>query len=121
MPFSNRNDNNTNRISEKTYQLIFFILFLVSFAYLLFFLNTHMEKLLDSDDASELILSKMVAEQNTPLIKEWFYSTELRVLNTQLVYGFFFKFFDSWHTARMCSIFTMWSNCWRHAALCLSN
>lgn len=88
-------------------QFIYFIAFLIAFAFLLFFLYTHMSKLLNSDDSSELILSKLLLDNKLPLSKDWFYSTELRVINTQLIYSFFFRIFQDWHLVRWFSVFAM--------------
>ena len=67
----------------------------------------HGDRLLDSDMASELILGRLLAEENAILSTNWFYSTELRVLNTQLIYSFFFKIFSDWTVIRTASILTM--------------
>ena len=71
------------------------------------FLHTHLTFLLDSDMSSELILSKLLVTEKTILTHNWYYSTELRVLNTQLVYSFFFKLFSGWHRVRWLSILSM--------------
>lgn len=55
---------------------------------------------IDSDDASELILSKMLAENGGILSSNWYYSTEIRVLNTQLVYMLLFHFFSDFRIVR---------------------
>jgi len=54
----------------------------------------------DSDSSSELILSKMLAEEGGILSKNWYYSSELRVLNTQIVYSALFRITDDWQTVR---------------------
>lgn len=59
--------------------------------------------LLDSDDASEMMLAHLLAENGGVLSKEWYYSTELRVLNTQLVRIPFFFITDNWRTVRILS------------------
>lgn len=58
--------------------------------------------LLDSDASSEMILAKQLSETGNILSKDWLYSTELRVLNTQLVFAPLFLIFDDWHTVRFC-------------------
>lgn len=55
---------------------------------------------LDSDAASELILAKDLSQTGGILSPHWLYSTELRVLNTQLVYTPLFRFFNDWHIVR---------------------
>lgn len=61
--------------------------------------------LLNSDSAAELILAKKLSLEGGLLSRTWYYSTELRVLNTQIIYkiGFFF-FPDNWHAARVLSV-----------------
>ena len=89
--------------NERVFEGISFILFCLCFCFLFWFLNNNLDRLIDSDDSSELILSRLLAEENSLISPNWFYSTELRVFNTQIVYAFFFKFFDSWHKVRMLS------------------
>lgn len=61
-----------------------------------FFMNTC------NDDASaEMILSNLIARNGGILSKDWQYSTELRVFNTQLVFSFLFRFIDSWKWVRV--------------------
>lgn len=55
---------------------------------------------IDSDASSELVLANHLAENGGILTKDWGYSTELRVLNTQLVYAPLFWIFDDWHMVR---------------------
>lgn len=55
---------------------------------------------IDSDASSELVLANHLAENGGILTADWGYSTELRVLNTQLVYAPLFKIFKDWHMVR---------------------
>lgn len=55
---------------------------------------------IDSDASSELVLANHLAEVGGILTKDWGYSTELRVINTQLVYAPLFKIFKDWHMVR---------------------
>lgn len=55
---------------------------------------------IDSDASSELVLSNHLAQVGGILTADWGYSTELRVLNTQLVYAPLFKIFKDWHMVR---------------------
>ncbi|MGN0345960.1 MAG: hypothetical protein ACI4DU_01615, partial [Lachnospiraceae bacterium] len=59
--------------------------------------------LLDSDMSSEMVLGKLVSGGNGVLSRNWFYSTEIRVLNNQIVFGLLFHIFDSWHRVRVAS------------------
>lgn len=89
------------------YQTIFMILFLFCFAYLIAYLNINFPFLLNSDDSSELILSHILSDGFSPVTNQWFYSTELRFLNTQLVFSFFFKLLNNWHLVRIASTIFM--------------
>lgn len=70
---------------------------------ILIIMHKRMPYMLDSNMSSELLLSKRLSEEQSVLSKSWYYSTEIRVLNTQLIYSFFFNFTDNWHTVRMLS------------------
>ena len=77
------------------------VLLVVAFVGMVWFLHVHFPHLLNSDDGSELILSRLLADKNQLLSPDWYYSTELRVLNSQIVFATLFKFIDSWHWVRV--------------------
>lgn len=79
------------------------LIFAVAFFGILWFINARVDFLLNSDDSSELVLGHLLAAENSLLSKNWYYSTELRVVNTQIFYAFFFKIFQSWHSVRIAS------------------
>ncbi len=56
---------------------------------------------LDADMASEQLLANLLAQEGGVMSTNWYYSTELRVLNTQLVMAPLFRLFTSWHTVRV--------------------
>ena len=56
--------------------------------------------LLDSDASSELVLAEHLAETGRIMSEDWYYSTELRVVNTQLVFAPLFHIFDDWRLIR---------------------
>lgn len=56
---------------------------------------------LDADMASEQLLANLLAQEGCVMSTNWYYSTELRVLNTQLVMAPLFRLFTSWHTVRV--------------------
>ena len=89
--------------NERIFKTVSFALFCICFCFLYWFLNNNLDRLINSDDSSELILSRLLAEENSLLSSNWFYSTELRVFNTQIVYAFLFKFFNNWHKIRLVS------------------
>ena len=47
--------------------------------------------LVNSDDAGETILAQLLSEGNGIATREWVYSSELRVINTQLIRAFLFR------------------------------
>ena len=55
---------------------------------------------LDSDDSAEMILAELLSREGGLLSKNWYYSTELRVFNTQLVMAPLFCLFSDWHVVR---------------------
>lgn len=81
------------------------IYMIVGYLFTLLFVVFKYESILDSDMASELILGNRLATNGGILDDGWYYSTELRVLNTQLIYKLFFVLLgDHWHLVRVCSI-----------------
>ena len=56
---------------------------------------------IDSDMAAEMIFSKLIAEEGGLIATtNWFYSTEFRILYTQLIMVPLFHVFDDWHVIR---------------------
>ena len=68
---------------------------------LITFVYRRMPACVDSDMSSEMVLGKLLSEEHRPITKSWYYSTEIRVLNTQLLYAFFFQFVKSWKVVRI--------------------
>ena len=89
--------------NKKSLYIITLILLFMVHCLLLYFINRKMPYLLDSDMSSEMILSNILSKKNCIMTDSWYYSTELRVFNTQLLYSLFFKFTDNWHIVRLLS------------------
>ncbi len=75
---------------------------LVLVGFLLLVLNLFFQDhWLDSDMAAEMIFSKLLAQEHhimaTP---DWYYSTEFRVLYTQLIMAPLFRILSDWHVIR---------------------
>jgi hypothetical protein len=83
------------------------ILLILAELFLLKFVNTFVDLQLNSDDSSELVLARLLAQEKRVLSPDWYYSTEIRFLNTNLIYTPFFRLFRSWHKIRVCSIAVM--------------
>lgn len=56
---------------------------------------------LRSDDSSELVMSQFLASEGSILSRNWYYSTELEILNTQLIYSLLFHFFSDFKVVRI--------------------
>ena len=76
----------------------------LAFSYLLFCRSGY----LDSDMSSELMLAELLSREGGIISKNWYYSTELRVLNTQLVFAPLFLLFDNWHAVRVLGTLILW-------------
>ncbi len=57
----------------------------------------------DSDASGELMLAKHLSDNNRIISDEWYYSTEIRVINTQIIYSLIFKLTDDWGMVRFVS------------------
>lgn len=57
-------------------------------------------QIIDSDYATQLMLSKICAEEKRILTDSWNYGNEIRFVNTQIVYGFVFLFTKDWSVVR---------------------
>ncbi len=71
------------------------------FAVLLFLNAFYQDNWLDSDMAAEMIFSKLLAKEGSLIATtNWYYSTEFRILYTQLVMAPLFCILSSWHVIR---------------------
>lgn len=78
------------------------VIWLIScFCFLLIFMDNRIDYWLDSDMSSELVLARQLAEEGGMISSNWYYSTEIRILNTQLVFSSLFHFFKDWHQVRV--------------------
>lgn len=80
------------------------ILFVISL--IMFFITVYNYRLvLDGDMSYELILGNVLAGENKWFVtNSWFYSTNLRVLDIQFVYGLLFRIFHKWIYVRFFAI-----------------
>lgn len=99
---------NTARKPRDWFLICSWIVLILVFTGLVAYLAVHVVDLLDADMSSELVLGKLLKQSGGILSHQWYYSTELRVLNTQLVYSFFFHFFDDWQTVRILGNITLY-------------
>lgn len=86
---------------KKILWLFGIILMIAGFISMELYLRRTMESQTDSDISSELILANLLAEEGSVVSSNWYYSTEIRVLNTNLVFAPLFRVFHSWHKVRL--------------------
>lgn len=92
---------------EKILNLISWLFLAGVFISTIYILNQNIDNFITADDSSELILAKLLAEENSIMTTNWYYSTEIRVFSIQLIYAFFFHFTDNWHLVRMLSLIAL--------------
>ena len=88
------------KIKEFRFNLILFVVHAAEILVSMYFIYRFGMNNIDADNSSEMVLAKLLAEEKTFLSTNWFYSTELRVLNTQLVLSMLFRFCDNWQLVR---------------------
>ncbi|MCR5209639.1 MAG: hypothetical protein K6C99_05480 [Lachnospiraceae bacterium] len=99
-----KDDNKINVKNERRIKisvigmLILIVLSLVSYG---IFMYKYGANFLDSDAAAEMILSNLLSKEGGVLSRSWYYSSELRVLNTQLIFSFLFHIFNNWKIVRI--------------------
>lgn len=79
---------------------IFFALILILIIYIIYFvifLKLNYSNFTDSDAANELVLSNLLSKEHSILSRNFYYSTEPRILNVQLIFAPLFYLFDSWN------------------------
>lgn len=100
---------------KKSFPLIYYLLFgagsAVIIALLLIFWLYYPTNRLNSDMASELVLASHLAESNQLLSREWYYSTDLRLIHIQLIASILFKVTNSWQSVRFFTIFILMVLC----------
>ena len=83
------------------YIVIEYIFLICVFCLMIWFLNHRIDHLLNSDDASEMVLSGLLTDYGGILSTGWIYSTELRVFHNQIFFVPLFKFINNWHQVRV--------------------
>ena len=79
-------------------------LFFIALAggWVLFYL-LRVERLLDADMSSEMVLSEILAKEHGIITPNWKYSTEIRVLNNQIFFSLFLIITKSYRISRLLS------------------
>ena len=89
-------------MNKKLYRLsqILFIICLLSYIAFLYF---KVDCYIDADDASELVLARLINKDGKLFTTNWFYSTELRILSYQLIFAPMFALTHSFFYTRLFS------------------
>ena len=90
------------------FQLLSYLLLIVCLLGTINYVRLKKYNTISSDEASEMLLGSVLASENSIVSKNWHYSTELSILNTNIFYSFFFHFTNSWHLVRVCALFSMY-------------
>lgn len=80
-----------------------FVILGCAFLLLCFIYEKKIDCWIDSDTASDLVMARQLASEGRLLSKNWYYSSELHVIKTQLVTMPLFLLTDSFHTVRVVS------------------
>ena len=84
------------------------LLLILCLAGTVFFFRARYKNTLTSDEASEMVLGNLLASEGGILSKNWYYSTEIRVLNINVLYSLFFRLTNSWHRVRLLTTVTLY-------------
>ncbi len=84
------------------------ILLLISFTVYCIIMALFVDNMLDNDLSSEMLLPKLLSEEKGVISRNWYYSTELRVLGNQLAFTPLFWIFKDWHTIRVIASAICW-------------
>lgn len=91
-----------NRMQNKGKRIVLAsISFLIVAITNIMYMNFKWINIINSDASSEFVLAKLLNDEGCFISKQWFYSTELRVLNTQFINKIgLFVFENNWKYAR---------------------
>lgn len=81
--------------------MIFFSVFAALSIFIIFF----MDNLMHSDMSAEVILSKLLCTEHKLITKDWYYSTEIRILYSHLIMTPLFYLFGNYTLVKQLSVF----------------
>lgn len=90
-----------NKFDLQKFQLVSWMIFFACLGAWLFFIITRVNLYINADDASEMVYAKMILEEKSFFLSDWFYSTELRTIHAPILYAFFFQWISHWTTVRL--------------------
>lgn len=99
----NRERSGMSRRIKIATQALMGIVLLLCVGATLSFLHARIYTILDADEASELVLAKLLSEEGSLLSKGWLYGNELRILDVQIVNSLLFRVTDNWYVVRFAS------------------
>ena len=82
---------------------ISWLLLTAAYVFVIVFIYRHAWNQLDADCSSEMYLAKILSQGNGIITGKWDYSTEIRVLGTQIITAFLFRFTNDWRLVRTIS------------------
>lgn len=85
-----------SRMKENKLTVFSVAVLVICFGVLVWFSFTRLHLMVDSDFGGEVSLWKHLSDNNALISSDWYYSTELRVLNAQIVMAPLFNIFDNW-------------------------
>ena len=85
---------------EKANELFLAVILISQILFLMFLTWRFGVQRLDGDDTAEMVLANLLSREGGILSHNWFYSTEIRVLNNQIIMSLLFRLFHSWHLVR---------------------
>lgn len=74
-----------------------------AYVFVVVFIHMNCWNQMDADFASEMYLAKILSTGNGIITTKWDYSTEIRVLGTQIITSFLFRFSNDWRLIRTIS------------------
>lgn len=91
---------NRSVICKYVAMVLAFVTLLASVLFFVFY----PDNLMHSDMAAEVILSKLLSEEGRLMSPNWYYSTEIRVVYTQLIMTPLFRIFSDYGTVKLLSV-----------------
>lgn len=91
-------------LKDKKLQLVGWLWLVVGYIFTMWYQLVPGKWMLDSDLASEIILSDLLNKEHALITSNWFYSSEIRFFSSQWIYRIALLFFPhNWHAARVLS------------------
>ena len=104
-------------MTDKIRKYLPWIFFVISAGLWLALYLLRVEKLLDADMSSEMVLSDLLAKEGRIITPNWKYSTEIRFLNNQLFYSLFLTITKSYRLSRLLSGVVLFNSLYRERPL----